>query len=99
MSSRPFTGALTNSCKDGITAVLRRDASNQFGKNNGLAQSCTAEQSSFTTADERSQQINNLDPRLEQLGTRRQIRDLGRCTMNWPPLLRCDWASAIDGFA
>ena len=67
--ARPFADA----GKHGVAAVLAGDAGDQFGENDRLAQPGPAEQPRLAAAHQRSQEIDDLDARLEQFGLGRQL--------------------------
>src|SRR5690606_38636067 len=60
-----FTRALADAGKHRRTAVSTGDTSDELLQNNRLAKTSTTEQSSLTTADERREQVDDLDARLE----------------------------------
>ena len=97
--ARAFTRTLADAGEHGVTAVGGGDAGDQLGENNRLAETGTAEQTGFTTADERREQVDNLDAGFEQLGLGRQIAEGGRVAVDRPILVGIDRAAAVDRFA
>ena len=63
-----FTGSLADAGKHRVTAVGTGDTGNQLSQNDRFAQPGTAEQPGFTTADERREQVDDFDARLEHFG-------------------------------
>ena len=77
----------------------RRDAGDQLGQDDRLAESGPAEQPDLAAADERRQQVDDLDARLELLGLGREGIEGRRVAMDGPVLFRVDRAAAIDRVA
>ena len=69
----PFAGPLADAGKHRVTAVRAGDAGDQLGENDRLAQAGPAEQAGLAAADERREQVDDLDAGLEQLGLGRKI--------------------------
>ena len=72
-----FAGSFADAGEHRVTTVRGGDPGDQLGQNHRLAQSGSAEQSGLTAADERRQQVDDLDTGLEQLGACRQLVDRG----------------------
>src|SRR5206468_3858817 len=53
----------------------------------------------LAAADERREQVDDLDARLEQLGAGRKLGNRRRFAVNWPVVLRLDWPPAVDRLA
>ena len=68
-----FAGSLADAGEHRVTAVGTGDAGDQLGENDRLAQAGTAEQTGLAAADERREQVDDLDAGLEQLGLGRQV--------------------------
>ena len=94
-----FARALADAGEYGITAVLTGDTRDELGQNDRLAQTGTAEQTGFTAADERREQVDNLDARFEDLGFGRQFGERRRIAMDRPEFLGIDRAAPIDRIA
>ena len=77
----------------------RGDAGDELGENDRLAETGTAEQAGLAAADERREQVDDLDARFEQLGLRREIAERGRVAVDRPVLFGIDRAAAIDRVA
>ena len=92
----PLASSLADTREDRVAAVCAGDAGNQLRQNNRLAETGPAEQSGLSTADERRQQVDDLDARLENLGLGTEILHLGRCAVNGPAIFSHDIASTID---
>ena len=78
---------LTDACEDGITAVLRRDVVDEFHDENCLADAGAAEQSDFTAARIRRDEVDDLDARFGNLRRRFLFVELRSRTVNRPELL------------
>ena len=94
-----FARPLADAGKHGVAAVLAGDAGDQFREDDRLAQTGPAEQPGLAAAHQRSQQVDDLDARLEHLGLGRQIGELRRLRVNRAVLLGVDRAAAIDRIA
>jgi hypothetical protein len=68
------------------------DAGDEFGEDDRLAEAGTAEQAGLTAADERREQVDHLDARLEELGLRGEFLDRRRIAVDRPALLGLDRA-------
>ena len=75
------------------------DAGDELGEDDRLAEAGTAEQAGLAAADERREQIDDLDACLEELGLRRQIGDRRRIAVDRPALRRVDRATVVDRLA
>ena len=95
----PLASSLADTGEDRVAAVCAGDAGDQLGQNDRLAETGPAEQSGLATADERRQQVDDLDARLEDLGLGTQILHRGRCAVDGPALFGHDVASTIDWIA
>ena len=80
-------------------AVRGRDAGDQLGENDRLAEAGAAEQPGLAAADERRQQVDDLDARFEQFGLGRKIAQRRRLAMNRPVFLGIDRAAAVHRVA
>ena len=97
--ARALAGSLADAGEHAEAAVGRRDAGDQLGENDRLAESGAAEQPGLAAAHERRQQVDDLDARLEQLGLRRKVAKRRRLAMNRPVFLGIHRAAAIDRVA
>ncbi len=91
-----FAGPLADAGEHRVTAVGRRDAGDQLGENDRLAETGTAEQAGLAAADERREQVDDLDARFEQLGLGRQVAQLRRVAVDRPVFFGVDRAAAVD---
>ena len=73
-----FAGPLADAGEHRVAAVLAGDAGDQFGENDRLAQAGPAEQAGLAAADQRRQQVDDLDAGLEQFGLGGQVGELRR---------------------
>ena len=78
--------ALADAGEHGVTAVLTRDVVDQLLDQHRLAETGAAEEADLAAADERREQVDHLDARLEDLDLRRQLRELRRLAMDRPAL-------------
>ena len=72
-----FAGPLADAGEDRVPAVLRGDAGDQLLDDDRLADAGPAEQTGLAAADERAQQVDDLDARLEHLALVRSDRRAG----------------------
>src|SRR5262249_7862869 len=94
-----FTSTLADASKYGVTAVGTRNTSDELGENNCFSQTGTAEQTGFTTADERREQVNNFNTRFEHFSLGRQVGHCRSIAVNGPIFFRLDRAAIVDRFA
>ena len=64
----PFTTAFADPAKNAYALLVPDHVVNHFGEQHRLAHARPAEQARFAAALERHQHIDDLDPRLEDLG-------------------------------
>ena len=67
--------------------MLAGDAGDQLVEDDRLAQAGPAEQAGLAAADERRQQVDDLDAGLEQLGLGRQLGERRRLAVDRPALV------------
>ena len=65
-----LAGALADAGKHRVAAVLAGDAGDQFLEDDGLAQAGPAEQAGLAAADQRGEQVDDLDAGVEDFGLR-----------------------------
>ena len=95
-----FAGAFADAGEHGVTAVLAGDAGDQLLKDDRLAEAGTAEQTGLAAANERRQQVDDLDARLEEFGLRATARsNVGGSRWIGRIFLGVDRAAAIDRLA
>jgi len=81
-----FAGALADSGEHRHTTVLGRHAVDHFGDENGLADSCTTEQTDLSTGEIRGEEVDDLDARFEHpLGRFESVERRSR-TVDFPTL-------------
>ena len=68
-----FAGPLADAGEHRVTAVRPGDAGDQLGEDDRLAEAGPAEQAGLAAADERREQVDDLDAGFEQLGLGRQV--------------------------
>ena len=66
--------------------MLHGDVVDQLLDEDGLADSRAAEQADLAAADERGDQVDDLDPGLEDLDLRREVAEGGRIAVDRPAL-------------
>ena len=94
-----LAGALADAGEHRVAAVLAGDAGDQLGEDDRLAQAGAAEQAGLAAADQRRQQVDDLDAGLEQLGLGRQLGERRRLAVDRPGLRGVDRAAAVDRLA
>src|SRR5262249_31819748 len=94
-----FAGALADAGEHRVTAGRRSDTGDELGENNGLAQTGATEQAGLATADERHQEVDDLDTRFEELGFGREFAELGWVAMDRPVLFGINRAALVDRVA
>ena len=78
--------ALADAGEDGDAAVLARDVVDQLLDQHGLADAGAAEEADLAALDVRRDQVDDLDPGLEDLDLRRQVAERRRIAMDRPAL-------------
>jgi hypothetical protein len=68
-------------------------------QDDGLAETGTAEEAGLAAADERREQVDHLDARLEELRSRGELGDRRRIAVDRPTLLRFHGAAVVDRLA
>ncbi len=94
-----LAGPLADAGEDREAAVHRGDAGDQLGQDDRLAQPGTAEEADLAAADERREQVDDLDPGLELLGLGRKLLERRRIAVDRPALRRVDRPAAVDRVA
>ena len=94
-----FAGAFADAGEYGIAAVLAGDAGDQFGEDDGFAQAGAAEQTGLAAANQRRQQVDDLDAGLEEFGFAGKIAEGRRIGVDRPRLRGADRTAAIDRLA
>ena len=72
--------------------------SDEFLENNGLTQPCTTEQTGFTTANERREQVDDFDARFKDFGVGRKFGNRWGFAVNRPLGVGLDVTALVDGF-
>src|SRR4029078_3761994 len=83
----------------GVAAVKTRQAGDELLDDDRLAHPGAAEEAGLAAADERAEEVDDLDPGLEQLGLRGQLVELGRLVVDGAALRGLDRPQAVDGGA
>ena len=94
-----LSGTLSYSCKNGISAMLRRNIADQLLNEHRLADTCTSEQSDLTTLCIRGKQVNDLDAGLEHFYDRALLLEARRLSVDTPVLLLLQLLTAVDRIA
>ena len=84
----PLARPLADAGEHGHAAVLLGDVVDQLLDQHGLAEPGAAEQADLAAAHERGDQVDDLDPRLEDLRLRRQLAELRRVAVDRRALAR-----------
>ena len=90
-----LTRTLADTGEDGVAAVLGRDVVDELHDENGLADTCAAKETNLSAARVRSNQVNDLDARLKDLGRCLLIVELRRRTVDRPALLVADGLGVV----
>src|SRR5579862_3545057 len=93
-----FARALADTGEDGHAAVLHRDVVDQLLDEHRLADARAAEEPDLAAADVRRDQIDDLQPGLEDLHLRRELAEGRRVAVDRPPLAG-RFLLAVDGIA
>ena len=83
-----LAGPLADAGEHRVAAVLAGDAGDQLREDDRLAEAGAAEQAGLAAADQRRQQVDDLDAGLEQLGLGRQLGERRRLAVDGPVLRR-----------
>src|SRR5205807_4800532 len=78
--------ALADATEHRLSPVALLHVVDQLHDDDGLPDAGAAKQADLSTFDERSDQVDDFDARLEHLGFGLEVRELRRRTVNWPPL-------------
>ncbi len=70
-----LTSSLTDTGEDGVTTVSLGDVVDKLLNQHGLSDTSTTEQSDLSTTSVRSEEIDNLDTGLENLGGGRLVNE------------------------
>src|SRR5204863_727711 len=81
-----FARPLTDAAEHRLSAVSLRDVVDQLHDDDSLANARAAEESDLSTLHEWRDEIDDLDAGLEDFRLRLEVRELGRGTMDRPPL-------------
>jgi peptide chain release factor 1 len=87
----PLTRALAHAREHGHAAVLLRDVVDQLLDENRLADSRAAEEADLAAPHERRDQVDDLDPGLEDLDLRREVAEAWRVAVDRPALHTVGW--------
>ena len=82
----PLARPLADAGEDGDAAVLAGDVVDQLLDQDGLADAGTAEEADLAALDVRRDQVDHLDPGLEDLHGRREVAERGRIAVDRPAL-------------
>ena len=88
-----LSGALADAGEDRHAAVLLGDVVDQLLDQHRLAEPGAAEEADLAAAHERGDQVDDLDPGLEDLRLRREVAEQRRVAVDRPPLARRGAAS------
>ena len=91
-----LAGALAHAGEHGQAAVLRGDVVDQLQDQHRLAHAGAAEQADLAALHVRGQQVDDLDPGLQDLGGRRQVLEQRRVAVDLPTLLGLHRFALVD---
>ncbi len=95
-----LAGPLADAGEHGDTAVLLGDVVDQLHDRHGLADSGAAEEADLAALDVGGDQVDHLDPGLEDLDGRREVAEGGRVAVDRPALdVRAGGLLVVDGGA
>jgi len=94
-----LTGALADTGEHGVAAVGLGDVVDEFENDDGLANAGTAEGASLAAAEERADEVDDLDAGLEDLRLGVLLDERGRRAVDRVLLLEFDGAFAVHGVA
>ena len=93
-----LTAALADAGEDRVGRVLHTHVMDQLLDQNGLTDTCAAEEADLTALRVRLQQVDDLDTGLEDLDRGTLVLELRRFPMNDPALIiRGNRRTAVDG--
>ena len=94
-----LAGALADAAEGREALVLLGDVADQLLDQDGLADAGAAEQADLAALRVGGEQVDDLDPGLEDLLGRGEVLDLGRRPVDRPALLALDRAALVDRLA
>jgi hypothetical protein len=94
-----FAATLADAAEEADAGVVTDHVVDHLGEQHGLADARAAEQTRLAAALQRHQDIDELDPGLEDLGLGGAPRQGWRGAMYGAPLDICGWRLAVDGVA
>lgn len=94
-----LTGAFSDACEDGVASVGLGDVVDQFLDDHSFADTCTAEETNFTSSCVGGKKIDHLDTGDEDLSSRALFVEGGGFTMDGISLFGGDGSSFVDGVA
>ncbi len=95
----PLAGALADAGEDRHAAVLLGDVVDQLLDQHRLAETGAAEQADLAAADERRDQVDDLDSGLEDLRLRGELAELRRIAVDRPAFGALGAVPLVDGLA
>ena len=95
----PFATTFADAAKNADALLLPDHVVDHFGEQYRLAHARPSEQARFAAAFERHQHVDDLDPRLEDLGFGGTSCQRRRSSMDGAPLDICRCRLAVDGIA
>jgi hypothetical protein len=92
-----LTSTFTDTTEDGVTTVGLGNVVDQFLNQDSLTDTSTTEKTNLTTTSVGSEQIDNLDTSLEDLGSGRLVNELGSFSVDRTVGLGVNGATLING--
>ena len=83
-----FAGSFADAGEDGIAAVLLGDAGDEFLNDDGLAEARPAEQAGLAAAEERGEQVDDLDAGFEDFGLWGEVDEFRAVRGGWAGVVR-----------
>src|SRR5262249_8235109 len=94
-----LAGPLADACEDRVALVLARDVADQLLDQPRLAEAGAAEQSDLAALDEGRDQVDDLEARLEDLGSGLERVQAGWVSVDRPALVGLDGLVRVDRLA
>ena len=94
-----LAGALADAGEHRVATEVTGDAGDHLLDDDGLADACTAEETDLSTADERAEEVDDLDAGLQDLGLGVELDEVGRLAVDRRGLGRGDRTTLVDRLA
>ena len=94
-----LTGTLSDTREERVSAVALGDVVDEFHDDDGLSDACTTERTNLAALGEGTDEIDDLDTGLEDLGLGVLIDERGRVTVDRKGLVGLNRATLVAGLA